>query len=60
MNTLIDNILPMYERVIHIAFGCGCVQSFAPDQVSMIKCPVHGDGMLSTTEELVPKQRSVA
>ena len=56
MSTLNGNVLPMYERVIHIAFGCACVRTFNVGELTMNKCPTHGDRMISTTEELVPKK----
>jgi hypothetical protein len=58
MNTLAEKVLPMYEKVIHIAFGCGCVQSFHAKQLTLVKCPIHGDHILSTTEEWVPKAQA--
>ena len=57
MNTLDDKVLPMYEKVVHIAFGCACVQTFRVEQLTLVKCPIHGDHIISTTEELVPKKR---
>lgn len=56
MNTFIDKVLPVYEKVVHIAFGCACVRSFHVEQLTMVNCPIHGDPMISSTEELVPKQ----
>ena len=53
MNTLTEKIFTSYEKVIYIAFGCGCVQSFRPNQMTAQRCPQHGDHMVSSTEELV-------
>jgi hypothetical protein len=55
MNTVTDKVLPAYEKVIHIAFGCGCVQSYRPKQMTSQRCPIHGDTMVSSNQELVPK-----
>lgn len=55
MNTLTDKVFPMYEKVIHIAFGCGCVQTFSPDQMTAQRCDLHGDHMISSTEEIRKK-----
>jgi len=56
MNTLTDKVLPMYEKVIHIAFGCGCVRSFHVEhQMTTQRCITHGDPMISFTEEYQPK-----
>lgn len=41
-------------KVLHIAFGCGCVCSFDVDvepRLIPTKCEEHGDGVLSTTQE---------
>jgi hypothetical protein len=52
MNTLTGKVLPMYEKVVHIAFGCGCVRTFhVKHQMTAQRCPVHGDVMISSTEE---------
>ena len=56
MNTLNGNVVPMYEKVIHVAFGCGCVHSFHVKRHDIFqKCPEHGDWMLSSTEEIREK-----
>jgi hypothetical protein len=55
MNTLNAKPLPEYETMLHIAFGCGCVQTFHVEQLTLVECPIHGDRILSTTEELVRK-----
>jgi hypothetical protein len=55
MNTLTDKILPVYEKVIHIAFGCGCVQSYRPKQMTSQRCPIHGDTMVSSNQEYQEK-----
>ena len=55
MNTLTDKVLPAYEKVLHIAFGCGCVRSFRVKQMTDQTCLIHGDRMVSSTEELVPR-----
>ena len=47
----------MFEKVTHIAFGCGCVRTFhVKHQMPAQRCPKHGDCMVSTTEEVVRKQ----
>lgn len=52
---MLDKKLPEPDKVIHVAFGCGCVQSFLKgQQVVMPRCPRHGDHQVSATEELVP------
>lgn len=58
MNTLNGKVLPMYERVTHVAFGCACVRTFysGQDAEAIDRCAIHGDRILSTTEELVRKQ----
>lgn len=55
MNTLTDKVLPAYEKVVHIAFGCACVRTFHVEQLTLVKCPIHGDPIVSSTEEWVPK-----
>lgn len=46
----------MTEKVVHMAFACGCVRSFRVErQMTAQRCPVHGDHMVSSTEEQVPK-----
>lgn len=55
MNTQNGKVLPRYEKVIHIAFGCGCVRTFDTEQLTMVACPDHGDYIISTTEEMVRK-----
>ena len=59
MNTLTGKVIPLFEKVIHVAFGCGCVQTFHVEhQVVMNRCPCHGDGPISSTEELVPRSQA--
>ncbi len=60
MNTLTDKVLPAYEKVLHIAFGCGCVRSFHVKQMTDQNCLIHGDSMVSSTEELVPTKAVAA
>jgi hypothetical protein len=55
MSTMTEKVLPLYEKVIHIAFGCGCVRTFLPHQMTAQQCPVHGDRMISSTEEFQKK-----
>jgi len=55
MNTLLGKVLPLYEKVIYIAFGCGCVQTFHAKQMAAQRCPIHGDSMVSSTEEYQEK-----
>jgi hypothetical protein len=52
MNTLNAKVKLM-EKVIHIAFGCGCVRTFHVEQEhpDVVACPEHGDMILSSTEE---------
>lgn len=52
MNAQNGKVLPKYETVIHIAFGCGCVRTFHVEQLTLVACPEHGDYITSTTEEL--------
>ena len=58
MNTPNGKVLPMFEKVTHVAFGCGCVQTFHVEHKAspISRCEQHGDGIISTTEELVRKQ----
>lgn len=47
-----------HEKVIHVAYGCGCVQTFhvkrfTPD----MRCATHGDHQLSFTEEWVNRPK---
>jgi hypothetical protein len=62
MNTVTGNVLPICEIVTHVAFGCGCVRTFHADHPAdpVARCQTHGDTIISTTKELVPKQRSAA
>jgi len=55
MNTVTEKISPMYDQVIHIAFGCACVRTFHVEQPTFIRCPVHGDSIISTTTEYLEK-----
>jgi hypothetical protein len=59
MNAPSVKVVPLFEKVIHVAFGCGCVQTFHVErQVVMNRCPCHGDGPVSTTEESVPRLKA--
>ncbi len=66
MNTLPGNVFPMsvkrdkiaeYTKVTHVAFGCGCVRTFHVEHPAeaAIRCEKHGDHVVSTNQELVPK-----
>lgn len=56
MTALDGKVLPMHEKVIHIAFGCGCVRTFHVErQMTSQRCMQHGDAMISFTEEFHPK-----
>lgn len=57
MNTLDAKVLPVYEKVVHIAFGCACVRSFHVEQLTLVKCPIHGDPIVASTEEWLPKRQ---
>jgi hypothetical protein len=49
-------IVPMYERVIHVAFGCGCTHTFHVKRQDIFqKCPDHGDWMIDSIEGLREK-----
>lgn len=57
MNTMTAKVIPMFEKVVHVAFGCGCVQTFhVKHQMTTNRCLLHGDPMTSFTEELQPKR----
>ena len=56
MNTLNEKTFTPTEKVIHIAFGCGCVQSYSPEQMTAQRCPDHGDHMISSKVEQVQKR----
>lgn len=61
MCTLVDKTFTPTEKVVHVAYGCGCVRTFhvehrLPDHL----CSQHGDRQLSFTEEEVPVARSAA
>lgn len=58
MDTLNAKVIPMYEKVVHIAFGCACVRTFHVEQLTLVACPTHGDPVVSTTEELVRKPQA--
>jgi len=60
MNTLNAKFFTDFEKVIHIAFGCGCVQTFEPEQMTAQSCPTHGDHMISSTEEYREKPTQAA
>jgi hypothetical protein len=57
MNTVSGKVLPLYETVTHVAFGCGCVRTFHVEHPAdpVARCAEHGDTIISTTEELVRK-----
>ena len=59
MNTVTDNFLAAYEKVIYIAFGCGCVQTYRDEQMAEQRCATHGDAMVSSNQEYL-KRRSAA
>lgn len=49
------------EKVIHVAYGCGCVRTFhVKHQSSDTRCLIHGDPQISFTEEYQPKNRTAA
>lgn len=51
----------LYDKVIHIAYGCGCVESRHVEQSSTdSQCDAHGDPMISFTEELVLRKPQAA
>ena len=54
MNTESAKVLPMYEKVMHVAFGCGYVRTFHVEHPAdpVAQCKDHGDHIISTTEEL--------
>lgn len=56
MNTKYVNI-STYERRIYAAFACGCVRQVDTKAAAAAKCPVHGETLVSVTEELVPVPR---
>lgn len=52
MTALAAKILSMHEKVVHVAFGCGCVRTFHVEhQTTTHRCVTHGDPMISFTEE---------
>lgn len=56
MNTLNAKTLPEYVKVIHVAFGCGCVRTFHVEHQSKeTRCVSHGDPQISFTEEYRPR-----
>lgn len=56
MATSNEKTLPDFEKVIHVAFGCGCVRTFHVEhQATEMRCIAHGDPQISFTEELRPK-----
>ena len=57
MCTLTDKVLPAEEKVTHIAFGCACVRTFHVEQLLLVTCPLHGDPIVSTTEEWILPQK---
>lgn len=55
MFTVDDKKMTLYEKVIHVAFACGCVRTFHVEhQATGTRCDKHGDHMISTTEEIRP------
>lgn len=61
MNTLAGNNLSLGEKVVHVAYGCGCVRTFHVERNHMprTQCATHGDKQTSFTEEHL-KRRSAA
>lgn len=55
MNTLSVKI-PI-EKVVHVAYGCGCVRTFHVERNHMprTQCATHGDAQRAFTEEYLPK-----
>lgn len=64
MTTLNEKVFPTSEKVLHVAYTCGCVRSFHVEREPMdpfaTRCYTHGDGWTSFTEEYQPTQRSAA
>jgi hypothetical protein len=59
MFTVADKKMTFTEKVIHIAFACGCVRTFHVEhQATETRCAEHGDRMISTTEEVLPLDRA--
>lgn len=58
MNTLDGKVLTLLEKVIHVAYSCGCVRTFHVERNHMprTKCATHGSDQISFTEERVPRQ----
>lgn len=51
-----------YERLVHVAYACGCVRTFHVEHnvVPDPQCAAHGDRYVCSTEESLPKERSAA
>lgn len=58
MNTLVANFLASMERVVHVAYGCGCLRTFHVERnhTPRTRCETHDSEQISFTEELVPRQ----
>lgn len=57
--TMEKKVVTMFEKVVHVAYGCGCVRTFHVKSFTpRVKCPVHHSEQISFTEEY--HQRPVA
>ena len=56
MYTVTDKVLSLIEKVVHVAYGCGCVRTFHVEhQTPEMKCDKHDSAQISFTEECRPK-----
>jgi hypothetical protein len=57
MNTRKGKVISLHEKVVHVAFACGCVRTFHVERNHMprTRCATHGDAQVSFTEEQVLK-----
>lgn len=55
MNTQTVKVLPVTEKVVHIVYGCGCVQTFHVEhETPQVRCAQHGDLQCRFTAEHLP------
>jgi hypothetical protein len=58
MNTLNAKVLTLLEKVVHVAYECGCVRTFHVERnhLPRVQCATHGKPQISFTEEQVPRK----
>ena len=55
MNAVAEYMSPLTEeKVVHVAFRCGCVRTIRNGMTMLNNCPIHKENMTSFTEERVP------